>query len=273
MSLPLLIIFILVTGITQSLAQAYDIPASQSDRTAKETSKPIYSIDSRKPDAHMSPKDADEDDLLQEFLLAETVRVQKANELQITIGTACFRSSKTSLWRAPLLIEYGVTNRLQIEAEAPLLYSKGFEEADDIEVSIAYALAKNLKSLALTAGLGVVSTAGDTEDETGQQKLHMEPFLILGRKIDRGEVHAHFSKTLADGGEFNFNVAGVYPWQDWRYTLEFNGVAGDEIQIFLTPGIFRRIRGQEFGVGFPIGLTRDAPRIGVVFKATFEFDF
>jgi len=269
------VIVLCVMAVSQGAGQTRINLASAPDRTekVKEAAPPTASIKDKVRDNAATPDDEDEDELIQELFLAETVSVQKANELQITFGNDYFRKNRSHLWQSALVLEYGITNSLQIGAEVPLIGSKEYEDAGEVEISLAYALAKNLRSMAITAGVSMVFAERDAEVETSSKRMYAEPFIVVARKIGRGELHADFSKTITSDGEFSFNLAGVYPWRNWRCALELNGVAGNGSEVILTPGIIRRIDdSKEFGIGFPVGLTKDTNSIGIVFKATFEFN-
>lgn len=214
------------------------------------------------------------EEMIQEFFFAERVYTEAKHEVQVTISADFRRSSAFSLSEIPLLIEYGITDRLQVEGDIPL-YSKsnisGTSAERDITVGTLYSFLPDLDKFALTAGIAL-SFPRSSVDQAGEGKVRILPTVIIAKKVGQGEIHSGVSVAIGKPFETTYNVAAVYPWARWRGTLELNSVLSNKPHALLVSGgIIRQLgAGFELGVGSPVGLTKGLPHWGVVFKLTRE---
>lgn len=204
--------------------------------------------------------------VIEAFFLAGNAHIQERHEVQITWSLEHARQDEVSADDIDLEVEYGITNRLQLEVGLPWqrvhpsgeAASSGF---GNLGIGFMYALAQGPRRL-LSAGLdlGLPTAEGDEGGAT-----QIQPFVIAGHSIGRGETHASASYGLDASHDVAWNVAGVAPFRKWRGTLELNGRRVDRTNsIRITPGVmWKGWPGYEVGVAMPVGL-HDAPRAGVV---------
>src|SRR4030095_102866 len=67
----------------------------------------------------MSQKIDGMEESLQEFFIGQTVYAQHKNEIQFTAKPAYWRTQGSEVTNIPLQLEYGLTDRFQIELELP----------------------------------------------------------------------------------------------------------------------------------------------------------
>jgi hypothetical protein len=211
--------------------------------------------------------------LIEEFFLARNAHPQERHEVQVTWSLEHAREDDVAATDIGLEVEYGITDRLQLEAELPWqrLRPAGEEASSafgNVETGLMYAFARGPRRM-LSAGVDVELPTAESGEGADTQ---VEPFVIVGRAIGRGEAHASFSHGLRESHESAWDVAGVAPYRNWRGTLELNGRRDDgSTSVRITPGVmWKGLRGYEVGVAMPVGL-RNAPRAGIVVKIDAEF--
>lgn len=235
--------------------------------------------------------------LLEEFLTAEPCYVQSRGEFELSSALDYRRPGGG--WRLPVLVEYGVTDRLEAEIEACYLSVPGDGDVrgpGDVEVGLHYALRPDMATVALTLGADVGLPTGDEARGLGSGSADVELFGIAGLRLGRGELHVTGMLEIGDEeAEPALNAAAVLPAADFRFTLEANlsrgGTAAwpdgspedaapadaaeeEDVSLVATPGLFYR-PGPEFelGIGVPIGITGAAPDWGIVGRVTVELEF
>ena len=236
--------------------------------------------------------------LLEEFLTAEPCYVQARGEFELSSALDYRRPGGG--WRLPVLVEYGITDRLEAEVEAGWLSVPGVDGdvrgPGDLEVGLHYALRPDVATVALTLGADVGLPTGDEERGLGSGRADVELFGIAGLRLGRGELHVTGMLEVGEEeAEPALNAAAVLPAADFRFTLEANlsrgGAAAwpdgspedaapaddaeeEDVSLVVTPGLFFR-PGPEFelGIGVPVGLTEAAPDWGIVGRVTVELEF
>jgi hypothetical protein len=235
--------------------------------------------------------------LLEEFLTAEPCYVQSRGEFELSAAFDHRRPGDA--WRLPVLVEYGITDRLSAEVEGSYVSldvagSRG-RGPGDTELGLLYALRPDVSRVALTLGASIGLPTGDEDEGLGSGRSDLELLGIVGVPLGRGELHVTGMLEMGDEeAEPALNAAAVLPAGDLRFTLEGNlsrggpsgwpdgapadaaPADGDEEGACLvaTPGLFYR-PGPEFelGIGVPVGLTETAPDWGIVGRVTFELEF
>jgi hypothetical protein len=212
--------------------------------------------------------------ILEEFFLAGNAHPQDRHEVQVTWTLDHGREDDRNSTSAAVEVEYGITDRLQLEGEIPWqrVHARGEPAVTgwgEPELGLLYAIARGPRRL-LSAGVDV--ELPDDEGEGADRSAGVTPYLIAGRRIGRGEVQAAFAYDLRRTHDLAYDVAGVGARGHWRGTLEMNGrreEGGSSLR--LTPGVmWKGLRAYEVGIALPLGL-RDAPRAGVVLKVDAEF--
>ena len=221
------------------------------------------------------------EELIQEFPIAETVAPQEKGELQVTSGGEYWKDDALKQTGVPLTFEYGITDRFQVELEAPYIFLKpeaGTKRSGpgDVEAGFLYNILKKDEPVALSVAAEIGVPTGDEDKGLGEGETEWGTSVILAKRAGKGQVH------LGLGGEFSgdeagffYNLSGVYPFGKLSGTLELSGRGGDEHSLYLVPGVVWRLDAiadeLELGAGVARGLTADSADWGLVFKATLEF--
>lgn len=238
--------------------------------------------------------------LLEEFLTAEPSYVQLKGEVELS--SAFDYRGPAGDWRLPVLVEFGITDRIEAEVEASCLSVPGDGSRNlgpgDVELGLHYALRSDVERVAVTLGIDVGLPAGDEARGLGSGETDVEFFGIAGVKLRRAELHVTGMLAVEEEEvEPALNAAAVYPRGDLRFTLEANvlpgakrteeriagqevggeaggGAGSENVRMVVTPGLFHRPSPEiEYGIGVPIGLTRTAPDWGIIGRLTIEFEF
>ena len=226
--------------------------------------------------AGASESEDDQEELIQEFFTAETAVVQEKGEVQLTLGIQYFEEGETKIWETPFVLEFGITDQLQVAASTTHFWDKqsGMKQASglgEVSVEIAYGILTDMDKLVLTAGLEAVFPEQDQRDSQIQEdETEWEPFAIIARQIGAGQIHLGTGVSLEEK-ELEVHLAGVYPWKNWRGTLEFNGSFDDEEEKTYTPGLTWVTNGFEVGVGLVIGETQNVADNRLIVHFTREF--
>jgi hypothetical protein len=223
-------------------------------------------------------KKAGINELLQELFIGETVYAQEKSEIQMTVKPAYWNQKEgTKLKNFPLQVEYGITDRFQVDVELPYVFHNLKDEqatgnSGNIELGFLYNILKGNKpfafSVAMSAGFPTVRK-GKEINETGETEVEWQPTLIVARQVGKLQVHASVGAEITTSrSELQYNLAGVMPMGDWRATLEVNARTGDEKITYLTPGvIWTGLDDFEFG----LGVSKSRAEWGVTLMAVYEF--
>lgn len=219
--------------------------------------------------------EADDAELLNEFLLSDAVYTQAPRQLQLTLGFAGVGKAAAGQQRHTLVAELGITERLQLSTELSFLSGRlpvgAARGLSEVGLGAGYSVAKDLRRLAVTAGLGLSVSTRRAAEEAGSERTRFEPFVVLGRQVGKGQLHMGFSAEIGDETEWGYSLAAVYPWSRWRGLLELNGVGGAEPALSLTPGfVWFAGPGLEIALGAPVRLSGAAPDAGLLIKITRE---
>jgi len=228
--------------------------------------------------------------LIEEFLTAEPCYVQLKGETEFS--SAFDYRKPVGDWSVPMLVEYGITDRIEAEVEVSYLSVSGDGARNrglgDVELGLHYALRPDLDKVAVTLGADVGLPTGDEARGLGSGKAGVEFFAIAGLKRGRAELHVTGMLEVGEEVEPGLNAAAVYPHGDLRFTLEANVLPGalktgeepdeekgnEDLWVVVTPGLFHRPSPEiEYGIGVPLGLTRAAPEWGIIGRMTIEFEF
>ena len=214
--------------------------------------------------------------LLQEFFISETVFAQEKKELQATVRPAYWKNKQFSSVQIPLLLEYGFTNRLQVEVTVPFqLHSSGEEqqkyERTNFEAGVLYNILKSNKPFALSAGLEIDWSNAKSQKDNGELEdgIGWEPFLTLARQFGRTQVHANLVAEIRDKEtEFTYAFATATSFGKWLATVEINATFQNNKTTSVIPGvIWKGMDDAEFG----LGISKSKNEWGILLMATYEF--
>ena len=208
---------------------------------------------------------------IQEFFLSDAVRCQDKGELQFTIATESRNLVGTN---ADLQVEYGVTDRLQVDIGVPYGIVAHRDEGEVVpgwnsfSVGFLYQLIRSDRLFALSAGMAMDLPL------RSQGELGYEPAILLARSFHKLQVHASVVSEIERlKPTFAYNVSAVYPIKRaWFPTFEFNGRRTGTNSFYLTPGLYRHLGNRtEIGIGIPLGVGGTADSRGIVLKTNWEF--
>jgi hypothetical protein len=206
---------------------------------------------------------------IQEFFLAEAVRSQDKSELQATFAFSRQRIGSN----ADVQVEYGLTNRLQVNFETPYGITAGQNAEIPAQWSLTtagvlYQIIRSNRRFALSAGMAFGLPI------RSRVKLAYRPSILAAKTFGKVQIHA---SLLSDVEEWKpsleYNLACVFPTEHgWFPTVEFNGRRLNANNAFYaTPGLYRRFRHRiEMGIGIPLGIGGVAGSMGVVGKMNWE---
>jgi hypothetical protein len=234
---------------------------------------------------------------VQELFLTEVVYPQGKGEVQFTVGALVDRSQPTHAGLLPISIEYGLTNRWQIEAgwegygESP---GSPFGEVRTARLSIGtkYSV-MNIARTRLHAAAGINAEfpqAGAVGDAQGETRSELEPFVALAGDIRRVTLFGSLGVSVDAGAVKDLAERGIRPRDPG--TASFGAlIAFSHVTIateytdrsdslpwrldgaaLITPSIVVHLGHEwELAAGTPIGMRRGEHTPGIALHAVKEF--
>jgi hypothetical protein len=221
------------------------------------------------------------DVFFQELFLGQMVYPQEKGEIQFTTGYFSAVESKHEA-RLPVVVEYGITDRLQVSVELPVDFKHSEETVDgvgNIELETFWNFYNDPES-GWACGVGFGLGLPPATRGAGDAAVIYEPFVAACRQWDAWGMNASAGMEVKDYRRGETQVEGEFAWAVYRRWQQFTPllelsveVEPDETPVRLAPGLYWRPRSApaEIGVSVPIGLTRAAPDFAVFVLATFEF--
>jgi hypothetical protein len=234
------------------------------------------------------------DQPLQEVFQTELVYPQEKGAFQLTSALTFARVNKK--FSSELTVEYGLTRAWQVDLQwesfarretDPGLVTRG---SGDLRVGTKYSF-MNIRGSNFHSAVGFelglpASSAGKGISEG---KIDYQPYVVVAKDFPRmsrlqlfSQLGITFSHSIIKSGlsdsnrtektlEWNFGL--FVPYRQVRFTTEMNWSRGTaENQLYLTPGIVWKLPANlEFGIGVPIGLSRDADGVKTILKFVYEF--
>lgn len=215
----------------------------------------------------------------QELFLGEPPQVQERLELQLTSGFRWQADRGAPDTAVPLLVELGLTDRLQAEVESHVESSVGVSAArmTGVEVGLLYALQSRAPVL-VSAGLsaGLIGLAGEEE-----LAWTVEPVLLVQQSFGRLGVNLRFAAERerafeGDDGE----VAGAAALSCFVALSRFYPaveaaveVSDQETSVVTAAGLaWAPLDGVELGVAMPVQLGPGPARVGAIATLTWEME-
>ncbi|MBV9069452.1 MAG: hypothetical protein JO093_18920 [Acidobacteria bacterium] len=200
--------------------------------------------------------------LVQELHVVNVSRVQEKGEFQATLalrsrGDEETKGQSIGGW---LDFELGLTDRLQVALETAVVDKSSMTaKVKEVEVGLAYELVRRPSANLIVA---VNCRPGAPEN--------FELHVMNGWRAGRGEIHSGVVMEMDEGQRnVQFDLAGVWPWRDWRGTLEVRHQSHSEA-LSITPGVAWVRGGMQLGIG--VGLPRHGQsRPPVMLSSTVEF--
>ena len=261
--------------------------------------------------AHAQAPAADDDEqLLNEVFQTDLVYPQDRGEVQITIGPR-HMSNGDDADEIGIEIEYGITDKWEVFGEWDPFTRVRLDSGDtvkgpgDVELGTQYSFMHiHGTNNHVAIGVSVDLPTGSIDKGLTEGLVEINPYLALAHDFPglhrmqlfgsigvnlvhrartaapvEGDDEDAADEPIADPHDFLLNIGCFVPVRKIRFTAEWNWVnnqwnnAGTNSEIYATPGIvWVPSRHWEFGVGVPIGLTRDSSNAQIVGTIIYEFD-
>ncbi|MDH3207496.1 MAG: hypothetical protein OEO79_12925 [Gemmatimonadota bacterium] len=250
---------------------------------------------------------AQEDDreyvqLVNEYFLTNSVYPQERGEIQLTASPRIdFEDGHRAAF--PFAIEFGLTDRWQIEAEwVSLAVNRtnglpGRSGIGDLELETQYSF-MNLggSSTHVAVGLGLTIPAGPPEAGGSEGEWELEPSISVGRDfrvagrpsqlfsqvalgfVGAGEERGSAADAEPEARELFVGLGYVVATGDARWAAELSWATnqwngGDESELYFSPGLVLDLPDTwEFGVGAPIGILGEARAFRLSLFLLYEFE-
>jgi hypothetical protein len=231
---------------------------------------------------------------VEEVFQTELVYPQEKGTFQFTSASTLGRVNKK--FSNELAVEYGLTHAWQISLEWETFGRKTNEDglisrgSGDLRLGTKYSFmnigGSNFHS-AVGFELGV--PAARARKGISESNIEYEPYVIVAKdfpKLSRMQLFSQlglsFSHSIVrstsdddnqDGKTIEWNSGLFIPYRQARFTTEINwSKETHESNLYITPGIIWKLpRDMEFGVGVPVGLSRDADSVRMIVKLVYEF--
>jgi len=225
--------------------------------------------------------------LPEELAITRSVVIQDADELESSFSLQYARSQPRENYAAEAEFEYGLTDRWEIDADAPYEFVRpknepGADGIGDVEAAVRYGVIPlGQRPVSLTAGLGLGIPTGDRTRDLGEGRLTLDPFFTASTWLGRCNVQVNggWTRAVTNSGEqprddFEYNVAVLYPVKRWCVVLEGNGESTSDVTMYyVTPElIWRPMKNLELLVAAPLGVTRESADYGVVATVSLELE-
>lgn len=230
--------------------------------------------------------------LIEDFFFIESVTSQERGEVQLSLATGYFSGSpEGNSQLGQFGIEYGVTDRLQVEVNLDAWRDR--ETVDDgvrlshsgigdLEFGLKYAFPSSAaRGFELAIGVEVTAPVGDADRDLGEGFWSYEPFVIVSRKFgaetelalglsygirrldDQVDDPAEIESAT---NELEFGLGLVRAFGPaWRGTLELSyetdevSSRGNESEAYLAPGlVYAGSDSLQLGMALGAGLTTDS---------------
>jgi hypothetical protein len=239
---------------------------------------------------------------IEELFKTDVVYPQEKGEMEVELASIYQNHAGVDTWTLPLSLEYGLTDRWQVEAEwDALVQSFPRNQATargvgDLELGTQYSFMNVGGSLFhIAPRFSVEVPIGDVNQDLSEGFLEYEPAVIMARdfpELHRAqlftEIGASFVQRVnrpsdADDAEpaaheLNLGSGFFVPFSRGTATMEFNWANdkwnhhGTENDLYLTPGcLWRASRNVEIGLGIPVGLNNSSDRFDVIAHVVWEF--
>jgi len=204
----------------------------------------------------------------EELFSIQTPYVQPAGSTQMIIGGSHERSGDQRNSHIMGRAEYGLTDRIQLQAELPIDIgdrSSNFAAQTGVSRASFGATARVTEpqaAVALSAGMDVeVPFQGTSHDVTGdrpQQGPSFKPSLMAATGIGPMTVHASAQGDLGQSSRsINYGVGSMYNAGSWVPSVEVSAKSTESqrSQYSVTPGLtYKFSETTQLGVGAGIGL-------------------
>jgi hypothetical protein len=239
---------------------------------------------------------------LEELFKTDVVYPEEKGELELEAASVYQNHAGGDTWTLPLSLEYGLTDRWQVEAEWDSLVQRfpahqpAVRGVGDLELGTQYSFMNIGGSTFHVSPLfSMEIPVGDVNRDLSEGFLEYEPAVIVAKDFPQLH-HTQFFTELGAGlvqrintprdagdaepaaNELNWGSGCFVLFPHQAATLEFNvsnntwNHHGTENEMYLTPGYLWRVRRNvELGLGLPFGLNKSSDRFDVIAHVVVEF--
>lgn len=206
-----------------------------------------------------------------ELFMTQTVQTEQAGELQLSVGAMHQRDGDLRFSEISTRAEYGLTDRLQLQAQLPFQVNdrpSNFDAQTDVsnlQVGATYSILRGDDPISLSAAMDVAVPIGDQAampDGRNDDQTIWKPSLMVARDFGAAQVHADAQAEIARGDDaINYNIGAIYNAGSIAPTMELNArsMENSTPEFYATPGLFYRFsESAQVGVGVPIGLNEQS---------------
>lgn len=222
-------------------------------------------------------EEAASSDHAQGLFLLDTAYPQERGSLQLTLSGAHLHFDDGHESEVALQLEYGITDRVQVEAVFPVRWFKEGDESDkglgDIELGLLGAITPVDSPLTVSFSLDFRLPTGNEDKGLGDGSA-LDPKILMAWELHGVIVHANLGAEITpDEQAVNYGVAVERDIESLSLIVEFSGETNsDTSTCYITPGVaWRPTSWSEIALGTPFGLTDAAADWGVVALFTIEF--
>jgi Putative MetA-pathway of phenol degradation len=233
-------------------------------------------------------QEAQEKQLPNELVLANSVSLQDADELETAVSFEFLKLPDEKQTTVTTEFAYGLTSRWELDLDVPYEFVKSnhvhaVDGIGDIEADVRYGVVPvTNQPFAVTAGLGFGIPTGDSARDLGEGRLTLEPFVTASTtwfSLFDVELTCGWRRAVTNGGDeprndFEYNIAITRSIGDWYLTLEGNGESNrDRTLYYVAPGlIWNQSDTLQFALAIPIGVTHESADYGIVVSVTLEWE-
>ena len=228
--------------------------------------------------------------LPEELAITRSVVLQDADELESSVSFDQYRFSQPFYERKATVaaeFEYGLTDRWELDAEVPYRFrefnhGRSFDGIGDVETAVRYGVVPLDKGpVAFNVGLALGIPTGDRTRDLGEGRLTLEPSFTASTWLGpcNMQINCGWQRAVTNGGEeprdeFEYNVAILYPVDQWFLALEGNGASTRKTtSYYVTPElIWKTTKNVQFVVAVPMGVTHESADYGIVASVTLEWE-
>jgi hypothetical protein len=232
---------------------------------------------------------------LQELFQTEAVYSQERGETQFTLVSKFSKNSNSRRFENLVALEYGISDGWQVTLEWSAMNRLTSAEGKtrgvgDLRIGTKHSW-MNIRhsNFHAAAGFELGLPTGNVAKELGEGNLEYEPYVVIAKdfpKLSRLQVFSQIGLTFARHARgpvstddraakrtIEWNNGLFIPYRKVRFTGEVNWARSvTENSLYFTPGVIWKLpRELEFGVGIPVGVTRDADRFRAIVKLIYEF--
>ena len=275
LSIGLVLLVAIAGGSSSGATSTHDIFYQRIGGVSTPPSQEESADDDGDDQKHENADDLKVEQIIQELFLGFVVYPQDRGEVQFTTGFFHgFKSSTDGL--LPVEIEYGLTDRFQLGLEVPIEFlhdDTGIKRGvGQIELTPYYNFYSSRESQS-AYGVGFSFVFPSASTDIGPRACTYEPFFVAYHKFPAFAVNFSSSLAIEDSlkrGEQS-EVSGDLDLAFFRQIGKFVPILEANVEIErqttsmrLAPAIFwKPVRGREFGVSIPIGLSGEAAHMGV----------